>query len=84
MAATVEISCVEVWREISELIDGTLSDEMRERLELHLRHCAHCTAVYDGTRNTVQLIGDDQVFDLPSGFSERLLHRLSAEFCGNS
>lgn len=84
MAAIVEISCVETWREISELIDGALTPEMRNRLELHLHHCTHCTAVYDGTRNIVQLIGDDKVFDLPSGFSERLLRRLSAEFCGDT
>lgn len=79
--AIVEISCVDAWREISELIDDALTPEMRERLELHLRHCAHCTAVYDGARNIVQLIGDDRILDLPSGFSERLLKRLSTAFC---
>lgn len=84
MSEIIEISCVEVWRELSELIDGTLSAEMRQRLELHLGNCAHCTAIYDGAKNTVQLLGDEQVLDLPSGFSERLLKRLAADFCGGS
>lgn len=78
---TVEISCVEVWHELSELVDHTLDEGMRERLVLHLRNCAHCTAVYAGTRNIVQLLGDEQVVDLPSGFRERLFQRLSSEFC---
>lgn len=81
MSMIVEISCLEVWREISELIDGTLSPAMQARMELHLRHCNHCKAIYEGARNTVQLIGDDQVFDLPPGFGERLFQRLSSEFC---
>ena len=77
----VEISCTEAWREISEMIDGALSPEMQRRMELHLAHCSHCKAVYDGARNVVKLIGDDEVFDLPVGFSDRLFARLSADFC---
>jgi hypothetical protein len=78
----VEISCYEAWREISEMIDGTLDPEMQQRMELHLEHCKHCEAVYDGARNVVRLIGDDEVFEMPVGLSERLFKRLSAELCG--
>ncbi len=78
----IELSCEEVWHELSELLDGTLGQAMRDRLELHLRHCAHCRAVYDGTRNMVELLGDEQVLDLPAGFSERLLKRLAVDLCG--
>ncbi len=65
------------------MIDGTLEPAMRQRMELHFKHCAHCKAVYDGTRNAVRLIGDDHVFDLPPGFSDRLFRRLSADFCNS-
>jgi len=51
--ATIEISCVEVWREISNYLDEEISPEMRERMEAHFKACAHCTAVLDGTRNVV-------------------------------
>ena len=81
MMTVIEISCVEAWRQISELIDDTLSPEMQARMERHLRGCAHCKAVYDGMLNTVQLIGDEEVFELPLGFSDRLFARLSEEFC---
>jgi anti-sigma factor RsiW len=70
--ATIEISCVEVWREISNYVDEEISPEMRERMEAHFKVCAHCTAVLDGTRNIVELVGDGRVFQMPDGFSKRL------------
>ena len=72
----VEISCVEVWRELSEFLDGALDTDMQQRVLLHLSHCAHCKAVYDGTKNTVELIGDGEVFLLPTGFGARLYQHL--------
>ncbi len=74
--ATIEISCVEVWREISNYLDEEISLEVRERMEAHFKVCAHCTAVLDGTRNVVGLIGDGRVFQMPDGFSKRLQERL--------
>ena len=74
--ATIEISCVEVWREISNYLDEEISPEMRERMEAHFKVCAHCTAVLDGTKNVVGLVGDGRVFPLPDGFSKRLYKKL--------
>ena len=70
--AVIEISCVEVWQEVSNYIDGTIDPALRQRMEEHFKACEHCTAVLDGTRNVVRLVGDGQVFDLPAGFGERL------------
>jgi len=72
----VEISCVEVWRELSNYIDGAIDPELRLRMEEHFKGCEHCTAILDGTRNVVRLVGDGRAFDLPAGFSERLKRRL--------
>ena len=74
--ATIEISCVEVWREISNYLDEDISPAVRERMEAHFKVCAHCTAVLDGTRNVVGLVGDGRVFQMPEGFSKRLHERL--------
>ena len=73
----VEISCEEVWREISNYVDGEISGEMRARMEEHFRGCKHCTAVLDGTRNVVQLVGDATAFGVPAGFSNRLYRKLN-------
>jgi predicted anti-sigma-YlaC factor YlaD len=73
----VEITCEEVWREISNYLDGEISGEMRVRMEEHFKGCKHCTAVLDGTRNVVQLVGDARAFEVPAGFSNRLYRKLN-------
>ena len=75
----VEISCLEVIRELSNYIDQNVSLKMRAQITAHLSKCAHCTAVYDGTRNAITLIGDDRTFELPVGFSQRLKGRLDRD-----
>ena len=75
----IEISCLEVWREISNYIDETVDPELRARMEAHLKHCDHCSAVLDGARNVVTLVGDGRSFDLPSGFGHRLYEKLKGK-----
>src|SRR5207249_8865048 len=72
----VEISCREVVRELSNYIDEEVDPRLRRQIEQHLACCTHCTAIYDGVRNVVTLIGDDRSFELPAGFSQRLRVRL--------
>jgi Putative zinc-finger len=72
----IEISCVEVWREISNYLDRDISAELRDRMDAHFKACTHCTAVLDGTRNVIELVGDGKVFPLPEGFSKRLYKKL--------
>jgi anti-sigma factor RsiW len=74
--AIIEITCVEVWREISNYLDGDISPELRARIEAHFKTCKHCTAVLDGTRNVVRLVGDGEAFEVPAGFSQRLYGKL--------
>ena len=76
---TIEISCLEVWREISNYLDESVGAELRARMEEHLRHCNHCAAILDGTRNVVSLVADGRSFELPKGFGQRLYQRLKDE-----
>jgi hypothetical protein len=73
---TIDIACRDVWREVSNYVDGDVSPELKVRMEAHFLTCTHCTAVLNGTRNVVRLIGDGMEFELPSGFRERLHERL--------
>jgi len=72
----VEIDCYQVRRELSEYLEGDLTPELRVRVGDHLQQCRHCTAVYDGMKNVVQLLGDEKAIELPKGFSDRLYRRL--------
>jgi hypothetical protein len=74
----VEISCLEVWREVSNFIEGEVSPELRERMEAHFKFCRHCFAIYQGTDNVVKLVGDGVEFDIPAGFSDRLKAKLKS------
>jgi len=74
--ATIEISCVDVWREVSNYIDEVVDPTLRERMQEHFKGCEHCSAVLDGTRNVVRLVGDGKAFEIPRGFSNRLKKRL--------
>jgi predicted anti-sigma-YlaC factor YlaD len=73
------IECKHVWNYISDYLDGTLSSEIREVVQKHLDHCEICSAILDSTRNIIILTADDRVFELPTGFSERLHARLEME-----
>jgi len=75
----LEIACEEVWRELTNYMEGDVTAEMRERIAQHLSACAHCRAIYDGSRNVLQLLGNGKTFELPPGFSRRLYSRLQTE-----
>jgi acyl CoA:acetate/3-ketoacid CoA transferase beta subunit len=69
---------MEVFRQISNYVEGDIDPVVRARMEAHFKVCDHCTAVLDGTRNVVRIVGDGAVFEVPSGFSQRLYSKLDA------
>ncbi len=77
------IRCEEVWLEISNYLDGEVDPNLRAILDEHFRGCQHCTAVLDGTRNVIQLYGDERMIEVPLGFSHRLHRRLEENMHGN-
>jgi len=75
----IEISCLEVWREISNYVDQDVAPELRARMEAHFKTCAHCKAVLDGTKNVVKLVADGVEFEIPKGFSDRLFSKIKGK-----
>jgi hypothetical protein len=75
----VVLNCRHVWDCISGYLDDTLPVEMRDLVQKHLDHCEICSAILDSARNILILMADDQIFELPVGFSERLHARLDLE-----
>ncbi len=70
------INCEQVWREVSDYLDGKVDPDLRTAIEQHVQGCRRCTAVLDGMRNVVQLYGDERMMEVPVGFSRRLHQRL--------
>ena len=75
----IEISCLEVWREISNYVDEATEPELRSRMEAHFKVCKHCSAVLDGTKNVVKLIADGAEFEVPSNLSKRIYGKLDRQ-----
>jgi hypothetical protein len=48
-------------------------------MEAHFKVCRHCSAILDGTKNVVKLIGDDAEFEVPANFGNRLYQKLDAK-----
>jgi hypothetical protein len=85
--ANIEIECAEVWRQISNYLDDEVDPMLRATMSSHFKDCAHCSAVLDGARNVVKLVGDGRAFEIPAGASQRFYKKLNdhlrlANACG--
>ncbi len=74
----MQISCHEIWREISNYLDDDVDPALRQRMERHFANCRHCAALVDSTHNLLVLIGDHRAFAVPLDFSKRLYAKLTA------
>ena len=72
----MRIDCEHVWDHISAYIEGEVDAALRADIDKHLETCEVCSAVLDSTRNIVVLVADGRVFELPTGYSNRLHERL--------
>jgi hypothetical protein len=73
------INCEQVWREVSDYLDGGVDPELQAAIEEHVRGCQCCSTVVDGMRNVVRLYGDERMMEVPLGFSRRLHQRLEGD-----
>jgi anti-sigma factor RsiW len=78
--AIIEIECTEVWRQISSYLDDEVDPGLRAIMAAHFKDCAHCSAVLDGTRNVIKLVGDQRAFEISSVVSERFYEKLKDHF----
>ena len=78
------MTCKDVIRQISDYLDLEIDAAARRRLEEHFAGCCHCTAIFDGTRNLILLLGDDRilalpVLALPENFGDRLREKFATQ-----
>lgn len=72
----IEIDCEEVWRHISDYLDDEVNSDLRAVLKSHFKGCAHCSAVLDGARNVLQLVGDGKAFEISAKTSTKFYTKL--------
>lgn len=71
------VNCEQVWREISNYLEGDLDPALRTDMDEHFRTCERCKSVLEGTRNVIRLYSDERLIEVPSGFGRRLESRLA-------
>ena len=56
-AAETEQRCIDVVELITSYLDGTLPDDIRQRVDAHTRHCQGCQAALSQWRTVTGLAG---------------------------
>jgi anti-sigma factor RsiW len=60
-----EVRCADVRQRLSEYLDGDLDTATAALAITHLDTCSACTAVLEGMKNVIILLGDLAEFELP-------------------
>lgn len=66
------MTCKEFLALLDDLIDGTVSAEMRSELQTHLGKCGHCEVIFNTTRKTIEIYRSHEIYELPTNLRERL------------
>jgi hypothetical protein len=66
------VTCKEFLASLDDLIDGSVSAEMRAELQQHLGHCGHCEVILNTTRKTIEIYRSHEIYELPTTLQERL------------
>ena len=66
------MTCTEFLALLDDLIDNSVSPELRSDLQQHLGCCDHCVVTLNTTRKTIEIYRSHEIFDLPAGLRERL------------
>ena len=71
-----DLPCQDFVEMVTDYLDGTLSPELRVRVEVHLADCTYCVDYLDQIRQTIRTLG--QLDEEPIASTTR--ERLMAEF----
>ncbi len=66
------MTCKEFLAHLDDLIDDTVTPEMRAELQTHLGRCGHCVVILNTTKKTIEIYRSHEIYDLPAGLQERL------------
>ncbi len=70
--------CEDLLRMLNDYVDGDIDPGICEEFAQHLQDCNPCQVVVDTIRKTITLYKDQEVYELPVAFRERL-HRTLRE-----
>jgi anti-sigma factor RsiW len=73
------ITCEEFFAEFADYLEGQVSAEVRQELELHLSQCHACHVLYDSSRKTIKIVSESNSFELPQTAFDPIIDRVMAK-----
>lgn len=66
------MTCTEFLKLLDDLIDDTVTADVRSEIEAHMHKCGHCEVVFNTTRKTIEIYRSHELYELPTDLRERL------------
>jgi len=66
------VKCNDFLKELSDYLDGRITEELKTELDEHLHWCHECHVVMNTTKKTIEIYRDNQIYELPTGLRTRL------------
>ena len=66
------MKCNDFLKELSDYLDGRITENLKTELDEHLHWCHECHVVMNTTKKTIEIYRDNQIYELPTGLRTRL------------
>jgi predicted anti-sigma-YlaC factor YlaD len=66
------VKCADFLKELSDYLDGRITESLKIELDEHLHWCHECDVVFNTTRQTIEIYRDNQIYELPDTLRTRL------------
>ncbi len=66
------MKCNDFLKELSDYLDGRITEDLKTELDEHLHWCHECHVVMNTTKKTIEIYRDNQIYELPTGLRTRL------------
>lgn len=66
------MKCNEFLKELTDYLDGSLTESTKAELDEHLHWCHECHVVMNTTKKTIEIYRDNQIYELPESLRTRL------------
>ena len=66
------MKCKDFLNELTDYLDGRISESLRMELDEHLHWCHECHVVMNTTKKTIEIYRDNELYELPNDLRNRL------------
>ena len=64
------LSCEQINQFIIDYLDDNLPEQTKKKFEMHINKCPNCSAYFDQYNDTVMMVNEDGVLEIPEDLIE--------------